>query len=147
MNLWSIHNQKVGLISAILSMSTWINPSAANVYYSDSNSLQINNPKKACTLKPFTYELRRYGQVYKGAIYPNLTLVPCSRYEPVASFGGKFRMYKVTGDNREACLGSVAIKFNNFGNMLDVTFVNRGSLPDNYCRDKGRTLQYRLYQN
>lgn len=147
MNLLISRGQTASLISAILSINSWIIPTVATTYYSDNNFLQINNPKKACSLKPFTYELRRYGQIFKGAIYPNLTLIPCSRYEPVASFGGKFRMYKTTGDNKEACLGSVAIKFNNFGNMLDVTFVNRGSLPDNYCRDKNKTLQYRLYQN
>jgi hypothetical protein len=119
---------------------------SAALYRSSTNALRVDTPINACNLKPFTYQLQLYGQVFRGAVYPDLTLIPCSRYEPSAFFGGSFRVYKVTGDRTEACRGDVSIRFSNYGRELILSFVNRGSLPGHYCRDRRKTSHYRLYR-
>lgn len=143
MNLVTL-GTKISVIAALLVNMPTV--SVAATYHNFDSSLQVNNPTKICRFKPITYRLQRYGQIFQGTIYPSLTLIPCSRYEPVAYFGGKFRAYKVTGDRREACTGKVAIRLNDYGREVDITLMNTGSLPGNYCRDRKKVLRYRLYR-
>ena len=119
-------------------------PASAATYRSADNLIQTQQPLGVCRLKPFSFQLARYGQVFRGVVIPNLTLIPCERYEPVAFFGGIFRAFKETGDRTEACTGDASVRISEAGRVVDMTLVNRGSLPGHYCRDRNRTLRYRL---
>ena len=128
-----------------LALLAWVYPIATYLYRSADTSMRvdISNP---CTLKPFSYQLRRYGQVFKGAVYPTLTLQPCTRHQSTAFFGGRFHLYKITGDQSEGCSGDASIKLRDYGKVLDLQFVNRGSVPGFYCRDIKNVIKYRLYR-
>lgn len=128
------------MVVAVLS----ITPVFAAIYRHPSNFIQAYNPESACRLKAFWVEYQRYGQVFRGLVHPDLTLIPCSRYNPEAHFGGSFRSFKRTGDRSEGCRGDVSLRFDNYGRMLELIFVHRGSLPGNYCRDRNKVLEFRL---
>lgn len=147
MKLLRTLGSKTELTALVVAASLWLVSPSLAAYRNARNSIQINKPENACRLRPFSYKLYRYGQWFEGVIFPELTLVPCSQYEPVAFFNSKFRVYKTTGDRSEACTGNVALRFNNYGRELDLTFVSRGSLPQNYCRDRHKVLKYRLYRD
>ncbi len=138
----TIHGLAVSLVCALILATAYA--STASTYRTLNNAIKTNNITGVCTLKPFSYYIERYGQVFFGAIYPDLTLIPCTQGEPEAFFGGNFQTYKVTGDRSEACRGDVSIKFNNYARTLDLQFVYRGSLPGYYCRDRQKTLEYHL---
>lgn len=146
MKLLKILGNRANLTGLAVLFSLGLLSPGIAAYRTANNSLFINKPENACYHKPFTYRVYRYGQWFEGVIYPILTLVPCSKYEPVAFFNSKYRVYKTTGDRSEACTGNVALKFNSYGRELHLTFVSRGSLPGNYCRDRHKVLKYRLYR-
>lgn len=137
----TIHGLTTSLVCALILATAYA--STASTYRTLNNAIRIN-VNGICTLKPFSYYLERYGQTFLGAIYPDLTLIPCTKGEPIAFFGGEFQIYKVTGDRSEACRGDVSLKFNNYGASLDLQFVYRGSLPGHYCRDRQKTFEYHL---
>lgn len=147
MKLLKILGSKTNITALMAVVSLWLVSPGIAAYRNARNSIQINKPENACRLRPFTYRIQRYGQNFEGVIFPNLTLIPCSPYEPVAFLNSKFRVYKVSGDRSEACTGNVALRFNNYGRELDLTFVSRGSLPEHYCRDRHKVLRYRLYRD
>lgn len=129
---------------AMLVVLALVPPARADTYKNYSGSFWAYNPEAACYLGRFyAYEYRR-GQWFYLTVYPNLTLRRCSGRSSAAQIGARFRSFKVTGDRREGCRGSLSLDFNYWGEYLKVTKVIRGSEPGRYCRDIGKVSEFYL---